>query len=65
MNEARLADNAALRLRVRVILVHSGGQVGIELLEALIPDPLDALELLVDFAGPMPKRGRRSASATA
>jgi hypothetical protein len=25
--------------------------MGIELLEALIPDPLDALELMVDFAG--------------
>jgi hypothetical protein len=34
-----------------VILSTQAAKIGIELLEAPIPDPLDALELLVDFAG--------------
>ncbi|HEX4671584.1 MAG TPA: hypothetical protein VH279_04920 [Solirubrobacteraceae bacterium] len=46
VKEGEKAATKGGRLYARVL-----AKVGIELLEALVPDPLDALSLMVDFAG--------------
>jgi hypothetical protein len=46
VKEAEKTATKGGRLYVRV-----AAKVGIELLEALVPDPLDAISLMVDFAG--------------